>query len=65
MKQYRSVEDTFSAARQKQVRREIKAFLKAIHSYPDRFVKEPYLSFQQHLCSVASEQRPFSERRRG
>ena len=36
MKQYRSVEDTFSAARQKQVRREIKAFLKAIHSYPDR-----------------------------
>ena len=65
MRQYRSVGvKSPGAARQKQVRREIKAFLEAVNSYPDRFVKEPYLSFQQHLYSVESEQYLLAEGRR-
>ena len=65
MRQHRSIDTKIrGTARQKQARREIQAFLKAVNSYPDRFVKEPYLSFQQHLCSVELEQRSFSERRR-
>ena len=31
-----------------QVRREIQSFLRALHSYPDRFVKDPSISFEQH-----------------
>jgi hypothetical protein len=41
------------------VQREIDSFLRAINSYPDRFAREPYLSFQQHLSSiVTAEQLP-------
>ncbi len=35
--------------------REIENFLQAVQSYPDRFAREPYLSFQQHLCSIVTE----------
>lgn len=35
------------------VEREIETFLRALNSYPDRFAREPYLSFQQHLFSLA------------
>ncbi len=35
--------------------REIEKFLHAVQSYPDRFAREPYLSFQQHLCSIVTE----------
>jgi hypothetical protein len=31
-----------------QVRREIQSFLRALHSYPDRFVKDPSISFEEH-----------------
>jgi len=31
-------------------RLEIDNFLRALGSYPDRFAKEPDLSFEQHLC---------------
>lgn len=37
-----------------EVQQEIDSFLRAIHSYPDRFAREPYLSFQQHLSSIVS-----------
>jgi len=36
------------------VQRDIDSFLRAISSYPDRFAREPYLSFQQHLSSIVS-----------
>jgi hypothetical protein len=34
--------------------REIDSFLRALDSYPDRFAREPYLSFQQHLSSIVT-----------
>src|SRR5579863_5860436 len=41
-----------------QVRREIQSFLRALRSYPDRFAKEPHITFEQHrggLTRAASE----------
>ena len=40
--------------RECEVQQEIDTFLRAINSYPDRFAREPYLSFQQHLSSIAT-----------
>lgn len=48
--------------RNEQVRREIRGFLQAVDSYPERVAKEPRVSFQQHLCSVFGTSQP--ERRR-
>jgi hypothetical protein len=42
------------ANRECEVQREIDSFLRAVSSYPDRFAREPYLSFQQHLSSIVS-----------
>ncbi len=36
------------------VRREIENFLRALSSYPERFARDPYLSFEQHLFSIAA-----------
>ena len=36
------------------VHQQIDNFLRALNSYPDRFAREPYLSFQQHLSSVVT-----------
>jgi hypothetical protein len=55
-KQRPSVVGLSDAARQQQVQHEIQAFLKAIHSYPDRFARNPYLSFEQHFFSIAAVQ---------
>jgi hypothetical protein len=41
-----------------EVQREIESFLRAVESYPDRFAREPYLSFQQHLCSIVTGAHP-------
>jgi hypothetical protein len=46
--------------REYDVRQEIDSFLRAINSYPDRFAREPYLSFQQHLSSIATTSDPSS-----
>lgn len=40
--------------RNAQVRREMQGFLRAIDSYPDRFAKEPKVSFEQHLFSLVA-----------
>jgi hypothetical protein len=42
------------ARREREVRREIETFFRALSSYPDRFARNPYLSFEQHLFSIAS-----------
>jgi hypothetical protein len=42
------------AGREREVRREIENFLRALSSYPDRFARDPYLSFEQHLFSIAA-----------
>lgn len=40
--------------RNKQVRREIQRFLQALDSYPDRFARNPGITFEQHLWSLVS-----------
>jgi hypothetical protein len=40
------------------VQREIDSFLRAVNSYPDRFAREPYLSFQQHLSNMVTAEPP-------
>jgi hypothetical protein len=54
------------AAWERDVQQEIDSFLRALSSYPDRFAREPYLSFQQHLSSIvtAAHSRSTSEDRR-
>jgi len=42
------------AVREREVQQEIDSFLRAVSSYPDRFAREPYLSFQQHLSSIVT-----------
>jgi hypothetical protein len=46
------------AAREHEVQQEIDSFLRALSSYPDRFAREPYLSFQQHLSSIGTTEQP-------
>jgi hypothetical protein len=46
------------AAQERDVQQEIDRFLRALSSYPDRFAREPYLSFQQHLSSIATATHP-------
>jgi hypothetical protein len=42
------------AADERDVQYEIKMFLSALGSYPDRFAREPNLSFEQHLFRVVA-----------
>jgi len=42
------------AAREHEVQQDIDSFLRALSSYPDRFAREPYLSFRQHLSSIVT-----------
>jgi hypothetical protein len=42
------------ATREREVQQEIDSFLRALSSYPDRFAREPDLSFRQHLSSIAT-----------
>jgi hypothetical protein len=44
--------------RENEVQREIDGFLRAVNSYPDRFAREPYLSFEQHLSNVVTAEPP-------
>jgi hypothetical protein len=51
------------SAWEREAQREIDSFLRAIDSYPDRFAREPYLSFQQHLSSiVTADHRPCTDK---
>jgi hypothetical protein len=54
------------ASREQEVKREIKNFLNAVSSYPDRFAREPHLSFQEHLFRIEASQQGATgaERRR-
>jgi hypothetical protein len=35
-----------------QVRREIQSFLQALNSYPDRFARNPRVSFEEHCIGL-------------
>jgi hypothetical protein len=39
-------------SRNEQVRREIQVFLQAVDSYPDRFAREPEVTFEQHRSGL-------------
>ena len=41
-------------SREPQVQQEIETFIAALNSYPERFSRNPYLSFEQHLFSVVT-----------
>ena len=42
------------SARQREVQQEIEDFRKALTSYPDHFARDPRLSFEEHLFSLAA-----------
>ena len=42
--------------REVNVREEIEAYIAAVQTYPERFERDPSLSFQQHLFSVVAAQ---------
>ncbi|MGH9504525.1 MAG: hypothetical protein ACRD20_16865 [Terriglobales bacterium] len=46
-----------SAAFEREVRREIEHFQRAVNSYADRFAREPHLSFEQHWFRLAATNR--------
>jgi hypothetical protein len=46
-----------------QVRREIQIFLQALDSYPDRFAREPKITFEEHRSSLTEAGRNSRRRR--
>lgn len=54
-------------SREQEVKQEIENFLHALSSYPDRFAREPRLSFREHLFDIetaSQQQEPGRDRRR-
>ena len=45
----------YDSAREREVRQEIENFRKALSSYPDYFARDPRLSFEEHLFSLAAQ----------
>lgn len=43
-----------SASANDQVHVEIQSFLEALDSYPERFAREPEITFEQHRSSLAA-----------
>jgi hypothetical protein len=64
-RQHRAADTALSdAAREREVRREIAHFLNALSSYPDRFARDPYVSFEEHLFLVGTTPVPATGERR-
>jgi hypothetical protein len=53
-KKHHAIDPSVADAREREAQKEIDSFLRALNSYPDRFAREPYLSFQQHLSSIVT-----------
>ncbi len=49
---------------EREARREIEHFKRALNSYADRFASEPHLSFEQYFFRLAATNRMQEERRR-
>jgi len=45
------------------VRREIASFLRALHSYPERFARNPGISFEEHRSAIIRSGKPEHRRR--
>jgi hypothetical protein len=51
-----TVTPSLSAVKQEyQAEKEIQNFLKAMHSYPERFAQNPALSFEDHLFTITAQ----------
>lgn len=46
-----------------QVRREMQSFLRALHSYPERFSKDPGITFEEHRSSLVALLQTYPRRR--
>jgi hypothetical protein len=55
IREHRPATAGLSDAREREVRQEIENFLNALSSYPDRFARDPYISFEEHLFIVTAE----------
>jgi hypothetical protein len=53
-KRHQATDFGIADTRERDAQREIDSFLRALDSYPDRFAREPCLSFQQHFSSIVS-----------
>jgi hypothetical protein len=53
----RSREERNRVSRNEQVRNEIQNFLQAINSYPERFSREPRISFEEHRQNISRAQK--------
>jgi len=49
------------ATQRQAVQQEIENFLQALSSYPEHFAHDPYLTFEQHLCSIMAGEQTSSE----
>jgi hypothetical protein len=47
-----------ASAKEKQAQDEVAGFLQALTSYPERYARNPKLSFEQHLLCVWKSQQP-------
>lgn len=45
-----------------EVRREMQSFLRALHSYPERFAKDPGISFEEHCSELVTRNKIDSRR---
>lgn len=66
MKRKKRIMYLSETSREQEVKQEIENFLHALSSYPDRFAREPRLSFHKHLFDIetASHQVPAGRDRR-
>jgi hypothetical protein len=49
-------------SRNEQVRREMQSFLRALQSYPERFLKDPGISFEEHCGELIMREKIYSRR---
>jgi hypothetical protein len=56
-KHRRIMPSSSSVAFERDARREIEHFKRALNSYADRFASEPHLSFEQHFFRLAAANR--------
>jgi len=53
-KRHPRTSSAYRASREREVQHEIKSFLSALVSYPDRFARDPHLSFEKYLFRLAA-----------
>jgi hypothetical protein len=52
-----------SGPQNQQARNDMRRFLRAVRSYPDRIAQEPKVTFEQHFTSLFATAKPIPRRR--